>query len=69
MHKVFEDNPIFNREMVLQGFGIGVVPVALAQTELASGKLVALLEEFDIVDGAIEIRLAYGTRHFCCRRR
>ncbi|SOE94110.1 DNA-binding transcriptional regulator, LysR family [Burkholderia sp. D7] len=62
MYEVASNNPIFNREMVLQGFGIGVVPVALAQTELASGKLVALLEEFDIVDGAIEIRLAYNSR-------
>ncbi|SAL24158.1 LysR family transcriptional regulator [Caballeronia udeis] len=62
MYEVASNNPIFNREMVLQGFGIGVVPVALAQTELASGQLVAILEEFDIVDGAIEIRLAYNSR-------
>jgi len=61
-YDIASNNPIFNREMVLQGFGIGVVPVALAQTELASGQLVPILGEFDIVDGAIEIRLAYNTR-------
>ena len=61
-YDIASNNPIFNREMVLQGFGIGVVPVALAQTELATGQLVSILDEFDIVDGAIEIRLAYNTR-------
>ena len=61
-YDIASNNPVFNREMVLQGFGIGVVPVALAQRELASGQLVSLLDEFEIVDGAIEIRLAYNTR-------
>lgn len=61
-YDIASNNPIFNREMVLQGFGIGVVPVALAQTKLATGQLVSILDEFDIVDGAIEIRLAYNTR-------
>jgi DNA-binding transcriptional LysR family regulator len=61
-YDIASNNPIFNREMVLQGFGIGVVPVALVQTELASGRLVSILGEFDIVDAAIEIRLAYNTR-------
>ncbi|MDN7179013.1 LysR family transcriptional regulator [Caballeronia sp. SEWSISQ10-4 2] len=61
-YDIASNNPIFNREMVLQGFGIGVVPVALVQTELASGQLISILGEFDIVDGAIEIRLAYNTR-------
>jgi DNA-binding transcriptional LysR family regulator len=61
-YEIASNNPIFNREMVLQGFGIGVAPVALVQTELASGRLESILGEFDIVDGAIEIRLAYNTR-------
>jgi DNA-binding transcriptional LysR family regulator len=61
-YDIASNNAILNREMVLQGFGIGVVPVALVQTELASGQLVSILGEFDIVDGAIEIRLAYNTR-------
>ncbi|SOE97738.1 transcriptional regulator, LysR family [Burkholderia sp. D7] len=61
-YDIASNNPMFNREMVLQGFGIGVVPVALAQTKLTTGQLVSILDEFDIVDGAIEIRLAYNTR-------
>lgn len=61
-YDIASNNPMFNREMVLQGFGIGVVPVALARTKLATGQLVSIPDEFDIVDGAIEIRLAYNTR-------
>jgi DNA-binding transcriptional LysR family regulator len=61
-YDVASNNPVFNREMVLQGFGIGLVPAALAQEELASGGLIALLEDFEMVGGAIEVRLAYNSR-------
>ncbi|MBN3761890.1 LysR family transcriptional regulator [Burkholderia sp. Ac-20365] len=56
------NSPAFNREMVLRGFGIGIVPVALIEKELASGKLVRLLAGFELVDIGIEIRLAYSNR-------
>ncbi len=59
---IASNNPIFNREMVLENWGVGVLPVALAQEELASGKLVSILQDFQIIDGAIEIRLAYNSR-------
>jgi DNA-binding transcriptional LysR family regulator len=59
---VSSNSPAFNREMVLQGFGIGVVPVALVENELASGKLIRLLADFRLVDDSIEIRLAYSNR-------
>jgi DNA-binding transcriptional LysR family regulator len=59
---VTSNNAVFNRELVLQGFGLGVLPAALVRDELASGKLVSLLDDFEIVDGAIEIRLAYSSR-------
>lgn len=74
---VTSNNAVFNRELVLQGFGLGVLPAALVRDELASGKLVSLLDGFEIVDGAIEIRLAYSSRtllpakvrvHRACRR-
>lgn len=52
----------FNREMVLQGIGIGVLPEALIQTEISQGRLVRLLGGYEIKDGAIEVRLAYNTR-------
>jgi DNA-binding transcriptional LysR family regulator len=61
-HEVVSNNPEFNREMVLEGFGIGVLPAALVRDELRAGKLVTLLDEFPIVDAQIEIRLAYTTR-------
>jgi DNA-binding transcriptional LysR family regulator len=56
------NNAVLNRELVLQGFGLGVLPAALVRAELAAGKLVSLLDDFEIVDGAIEIRLAYSSR-------
>ncbi|WP_341315431.1 LysR family transcriptional regulator [Paraburkholderia sp. IMGN_8] len=59
---VSSNSPTFNREMVLQGFGIGVVPAALVERELASGKLVRLLADFELADDSIEIRLAYSNR-------
>ena len=59
---VSSNSPAFNREMVLQGFGIGVVPVTLVEKELASGKLTRLLDGFELVDDSVEIRLAYSNR-------
>jgi DNA-binding transcriptional LysR family regulator len=59
---VSSNSPAFNREMVLEGFGIGVVPVTLVQSELASGRLVRLLADVALVDDGIEIRLAYSNR-------
>jgi DNA-binding transcriptional LysR family regulator len=59
---IASNNPVFNKEMVLQGFGIGMVPAVLVQAELASGRLLPILEGFVVLDGAVEIRLAYNTR-------
>jgi DNA-binding transcriptional LysR family regulator len=59
---VTSNNAVLNRELVLQGFGLGVLPLALVRAELAAGTLVSLLDNFEIVDGAIEIRLAYSSR-------
>ena len=56
------NSPVFNREMVLRDFGIGVVPKALVETELASGALVQLLDDADLVDAFVEIKLAYANR-------
>jgi DNA-binding transcriptional LysR family regulator len=60
--EISSNNSVFNREMVLQGFGMGALPAALVQAELSSGKLVSVFDDLDIVDGAIEIRLAYNSR-------
>lgn len=61
-HEIASNNPEFNRAMVLEGFGIGILPTALVQDDLKTGALVTLLDDFPIVDLYIEIRLAYTTR-------
>ena len=61
-HEIASNNPEFNREMVLEGFGIGILPTALVREELEAGKLVTVLDAYPIVDMQIEIRLAYTTR-------
>jgi len=61
-HEIASNNPEFNREMVLEGFGIGVLPLPLVRTEIDEGRLVTLLDTFPITDARVEIRLAYTTR-------
>jgi len=61
-HDITSNSAVFNREMALQGFGIGVLPTALVADEVASGRLVTLLDAYERVDSAIEIRIAYSTR-------
>lgn len=59
---VSSNSPVFNREMVLQGMGIGIVPRDLVEKELASGRLVRLLADFPLVGDSVEIWLAYSNR-------
>jgi DNA-binding transcriptional LysR family regulator len=59
---ISSNSAAFNLEMVLQGFGIGVVPEDLVNKELASGKLVRLLSDFPLIDDSVDIRLAYSNR-------
>ncbi|WP_321956520.1 LysR family transcriptional regulator [Paraburkholderia bannensis] len=61
-YEIASNNPEFNREMVLQGFGIGILPQGLVQTELDEGRLVTLLDDYPMSDMQIEIRLAYTSR-------
>jgi DNA-binding transcriptional LysR family regulator len=61
-YDIASNNAVFNREMVLEGLGIGALPLALAQAELASGRLVTLLDDFEVIDPAVDLRLAYNTR-------
>ncbi|RXV73882.1 LysR family transcriptional regulator [Burkholderia stabilis] len=59
---ISSNSPAFNREMVLQGLGIGITPLALVESDLASGRLVRLLAEFPLIDESIELQLAYSNR-------
>ena len=59
---VSSNSPVFNREMVLQGLGIGLVPKDLVENELASGTLVRVLADLRLVHDSVEIWLAYSNR-------
>ncbi|SAK50648.1 LysR family transcriptional regulator [Caballeronia catudaia] len=61
-HDISSNSAVFNRDMALQGFGIGVLPAALVERELAEGRLLTLLDAYERVDAAIEIRIAYSSR-------
>ncbi|WP_323123689.1 LysR family transcriptional regulator [Burkholderia alba] len=61
-YEIVSNHAVFNLGLVLQGFGIGVLPVALLQNDLAAGRLVPVLEKFKIVDAGTELRLAYSSR-------
>jgi DNA-binding transcriptional LysR family regulator len=60
--EISSNNPLFNKSMLLEGFGLGVVPRAIAQNELVTGALVLVLPEFPLADAAVEIRLTYNSR-------
>ncbi|CAM2165152.1 HTH-type transcriptional regulator PgrR [Paraburkholderia sacchari] len=61
-YEIASNNSDFNQAMVLEGFGIGILPLALVRPDVAAGRLVTLLDDFPIVDSQIEIRLAYASR-------
>ncbi len=60
-YDISSNSAVFNREMVLEGFGIGVLPSAIDR-ELASGRLVTLLDAYELVGATTDIRIAYSTR-------
>lgn len=62
--EITTNNPTLRKEMVLSGFGLGALPLTLVEEELKDGRLVRLLEDYELVDGAIELRLAYSNRKF-----
>src|ERR1700674_4685528 len=57
-YEIASNNPIFNRDILLEGFGVGVLPITLVELDIA-GRLVRLLEESEIADTAAEVYLAY----------
>jgi len=63
-YEIASNNPIFNREVILEGLGIGLLPITLAEEYIKSGRLVRLLENFEITDTVAEVRLAYVGRAF-----
>jgi DNA-binding transcriptional LysR family regulator len=61
-YDVSSNSPVFNRDMVLQGFGIGILPEVLVEGELAAGVLERVLPGLPFADDAIEVVLAYNHR-------
>ncbi|WP_109478217.1 LysR family transcriptional regulator [Paraburkholderia sp. C35] len=59
---ITSNNAEFRKDAVMQGFGIGVLPIAILESELVSGKLVRVLENYEIIDGEIDITLAYSNK-------
>jgi DNA-binding transcriptional LysR family regulator len=58
-YEIASNNPIFNRDIILEGFGIGLLPITLVEQDIKAGRLVRLLEDCEIADTAAEVRLAY----------
>lgn len=58
-YEIASNNPLLNRDIVLEGIGIGLLPITLVDQHIRTGRLVRLLEDFEIINDAAEIRLAY----------
>jgi len=58
-YEIASNNPVFNRDVVLEGFGVALLPMSLVEQDIKTGRLVRLLERFEITDTVAEIRLAY----------
>lgn len=61
-YEITSNNAAFNREVVLAGLGMGLLPLALVEDDLREGRLVRLLGDHEILDTAAEVRLAYMSR-------
>ncbi|KDR26603.1 LysR family transcriptional regulator [Caballeronia grimmiae] len=61
-HDISSNSAVFNREMVTNGFGIGVLPSVLVEDEIRMGRLVRLLAGYELVDATTDVRIAYSAR-------
>jgi len=61
-YEIESNNAPFNLGMVLQGFGIGMLPSSVVAADREAGRLVPVLPEYSLVDMGAEIRLAYSSR-------
>ncbi|RYP55636.1 hypothetical protein DL771_012213 [Monosporascus sp. 5C6A] len=53
-YEITSNNAAFNREVVLAGLGMGLLPLALVEDDLREGRLVRLLGDHEILDTAAE---------------
>lgn len=61
-YDISTNSAAFNKELVLGGAGLGILPRSMIERELASGRLVQILPEFELIDGEIELQLAWRDR-------
>lgn len=61
-YEVSTNNGALNKELVLSGAGLGVLPLPMIAKELDDGRLVRLLPGFEIMNGEVELKLAYQNR-------
>jgi len=52
-YEITSNNPIFNRDVVLEGFGISLLPITVVEQDIKVRRLVRLLEEHEIADTAV----------------
>ncbi len=67
-HDVSSNNAALNKELVLGGTGLGVLPLMMVSKELDDGRLIRLLPEFEVVSEQAELRLAYRDRSLMTAR-
>lgn len=61
-YDISTNSAAFNKELVLGGAGLGILPRSMIERELTSGRLVRILPEFELVDSEIELQLAWRDR-------
>lgn len=62
--EIASNNSSLRKEMVVRGFGLGVLPEPLIDEELKDGRLVRVLDGYSVVESGNELRLAYSARKF-----
>jgi DNA-binding transcriptional LysR family regulator len=62
--EISTNNPMLRKELVVNGFGVGALPQMLIEQELKDGRLVQVIPDYELIDGSVELRLAYSNRKF-----
>lgn len=61
---IASNSVVYNLDMVLAGFGLAVLPMAMVDSYIRAGRLVRLLENYSLLVSDAELRLAYSSRAF-----
>ncbi|MBS2132267.1 LysR family transcriptional regulator (plasmid) [Burkholderia thailandensis] len=61
-HVAFANNAEMLRQLALLGYGIAILPSYLIERDIASGRLVGLLPEYQLP--CVDVHIAYPSRHY-----